>query len=103
MKQFQVMSILRKYPNSPLWNYVVSKWTPEQISIFNNLKNGKLTIETKKEVILKNKKIAKNAVKIIRISDGKIYNSISECKENEGLHDVAIRTKLKEGIEFKRF
>ena len=98
MTQAEVMPTLRKFPQHSLWYYQVSKWTPEQIKEFKELRDGIIT----KEVIIKNKKPSFNAVKIIRVSDGFIYNSITECKNLEGFHDVEIREKIKLGIEFKR-
>jgi hypothetical protein len=37
MKQSEVMPTLRKFPQHSLWNYQVSKWTPEQIKEFKKL------------------------------------------------------------------
>jgi len=41
MKQSEVMPTLRKFPQHSLWNYQVSKWTPEQIKEFEKLRDGK--------------------------------------------------------------
>jgi len=97
MKQSEVMPTLRKFPQHSLWNYQVSKWTAEQIKEFENLRDGK-----EKVVKRKMNRIAVNSVKIIRVSDGFVYNSISECEKLNGFHNVEMRNKIEEGIEFKR-
>jgi len=97
MKQSEVMPTLRKFPQHPLWNYQVSKWTPEQIKEFEKLRDGK-----EKVVKRKMNRTSVNSVKIIRVSDGFIYNSISECEKLNGFHNVEMRKKIKLGIEFKR-
>lgn len=97
MKQSEVMPTLRKFPQHSLWNYQVSKWTPEQIKEFGNLRDGK-----EKVVKRKMNRIAVNSVRIIRVSDGFVYNSISECEKLNGFHNVEMRNKIEKGIEFKR-
>lgn len=96
MRQSEVMPTLRKHQQHYLWNYQVNKWTPEQIKEFEKLKQSDNLVK------IKVKRIANNSVKIIRVSDGFIYNSISECEKLNGFHNVQMREKIKQSIEFKR-
>jgi len=91
------MPTLRKFPQHSIWNYQVSKWTEYQIKEFENLRDGK-----EKLVKRKMNRIAVNSIKIIRVSDGFIYNSISECEKFNGFHNVEMRNKIEKEIEFKR-
>jgi hypothetical protein len=78
-KQIEVIETLRKHPTSPLWNKVISNWTDEDKKEYLKLKYG---IVTTKKKNLSDKKV-------VRISDGTIYSSISECaKMNNIIYQV---------------
>ena len=96
-------AMMIKYPSSRLWGKRLSKWREGDKRTFADMLEGKIdkTKTRRKMKRLDDKSPASNAVKVIRVSDGKVYESISQCKELTGLHDVAIRSKLKAGTEFK--
>jgi len=78
-----------KNPHYSLWDKPVSKWTEQEKKEFDKL-------EEKKKRNWK----AVNSVKVIRISDGFEYPSISECRRQNGFCKVIMDRKLKEGVEF---
>lgn len=78
MRQSEVMPTLRKHPQSSLWNYEVSKWSPAQIKEFLFLRDGV------REIVPKQKK------KVVRISDKKPYDSIVECAEDNKCHPLTV-------------
>lgn len=78
-----------KNPHHRLWDKPLSKWTEKEKEEFDNLQSKPKP------------NWAVNSKKVIRISDGFIYPSISECKRQNGLCKVIMYRKLKEGTEFK--
>lgn len=74
-KQIEVIETLRKHPSSQLWNKVIINWTDEDKKEYLKLKYG---IVNKKKKNLSDKKV-------IRISDGTIYESIVECAKNNNV------------------
>jgi hypothetical protein len=96
----QVADVLRskKLFENPLYDIRVSKWTNKELSQWDNILKG--IIEPTK--VLKETRGGTNAVKIIRVRDGKIYNSISECREANSFNRVTIYTLLNENIHFQK-
>lgn len=80
-----------KNPHHRLWDKPLSKWTEQEKQEFHNL-------DKKKKPNWK----AVNSVKVVRVSDGVQYDSISDCRRKNNLCKVMIYRKLDEGIEFKR-
>ena len=80
-----------KNPHHSLWDKPLNKWTDEDRKSFQNL-----------EVKKKRNWTAVNSVKVVRVSDGFIYDSISECKRQNGFCKIIMDRKLKAGIEFKK-
>lgn len=99
-----IRACMIKQPDCYLWVKVLKKWTESDKKLFNTLLEGKdiKVNKSKKALSRKVKRSVVNAVKVMRVSDGKIYTSISACKEHNKFHDVEMRTKLNKGIEFKR-
>lgn len=99
-----IRSMMIKHPSSRLWGKSVKTWSEGDKRTFKSMLEAKEGKKPKPRKMRKlgAKRIAVNAVKVMRVSDGKIYTSISDCKEHNAFHDVEMRTKLKIGIEFKR-
>lgn len=97
----QVADVLRskKLFENPLYDIRVSKWTNKELSQWNNILKG--IIEPQKDNY-KPYKGRTNAVKILRVRDGKIYKSISECREANGFNRVAIYTLLEQNTHYQR-
>ena len=101
-----IRAMMIKHPSSRLWGKSVKTWSEGDKKVFKLMFEDKLK-QPRKPVVRKmqklgTKKAAVNAVKVMRVRDGKIYTSITDCKEKNDFHDVEMRTKLKIGIEFKR-
>lgn len=101
-----IRAMMIKHPTCSLWNKSLKQWAEGDKKVFKLMLEDKLK-QPRKPVVRKMRKLgikkaAVNAVKVIRVVDGKIYTSISDCKEKNDFHDVEMRTKLKLGIEFKR-
>lgn len=91
MCPIKIREAMKKNPHHRLWDKPINKWTEKEKEEFENL--------SKKE-----KNIWKQAVsiKVERISDGKVYESISECRRQNGLCKVIMYRKLESGIEFRK-
>ena len=87
--------VMIKYPHSGLWNKDLSKWCQNDFNEFESLRKG----EKKKK---KPKWNPVNKVRVIRVSDGKPYDSIVQCKMANNLNNSQMHNFLKEGIKFKR-
>ena len=73
--QANTKEVRLKHPKSNLWNFVISKWTDEQKKEYEFLRTGKKHVKPvpMKKIQPKQKK------KVIRVSDGKEYESITTC------------------------
>ena len=91
------MPTLRNNPQSSLWNYEVSKWNEEQKKQYEYLHTG--IMYQKPEPIIR-KQLKK---KVVRVSDGKVYGSIKECGNYNGLSYPTVSRALKKGIKFKYY
>lgn len=99
-----IRAMMIKHPSSRLWGKSVKSWSEGDKRIFKSMLEAKEVKKPKPRKMRKigAKKAAVNAVKVMRVRDGKIYRSITDCKEKNDFHDVEMRTKLKLGIDFKR-
>jgi hypothetical protein len=97
----EVADVLRseRLFNHPLYDIRVSKWTNIELKQWRNIILGISEEFTK---VLKNTRGGTNAVKILRVRDGKIYKSISECRDDTGLNRVAIYHLLEKNIHFQK-
>lgn len=91
MSTLRIREAMKKNPHHRLWDKPLSKWTEQEKQEFENL-------EQKKKRNWK----AVNSVKVIRISDGMEYASISECRRKNGLCKKVMDQKILIGLEFKR-
>lgn len=85
----EIRERMKKDPNNYLWDKL--KWNDEDLSFYNK---GK-TIEVKKRKV-------KSGLKVMRVSDGKIYDSVKLCRDDNGFYSDQMIDKLNNGIEFKR-
>lgn len=99
-----IRAMMIKRPSSRLWGKSVKSWSEGDKKVFKSMLEEKEVKKPKPRKMQKlgAKKAAVNAVKVMRVKDGKIYTSITDCKAKNAFHDVEMRTKLKLGIEFKR-
>jgi hypothetical protein len=81
-----------KHPDCYLWDKSI--WSKEDKDYFEKLSNVNL-LEVKKRKV-------KSGLKVIRISDGKIYESVKLCRDENGFYSDQMIEKLNNGIEFKR-
>ena len=84
IKNKDISNILRDANNytSYLWDKPRPKWTVDDFKLLDKIKNKE--IETKKRIKDGRPKgiPAKNKLQIIRLSDNKIYSSLSECAKD---------------------
>ncbi len=81
-----------KYPDCYLWDKSV--WSREDKDCFEKLLDINL-LEVKKRKV-------KSGLKVMRISDGKIYDSVKLCRDENGFYSDQMIEKLNNEIEFKR-
>jgi len=90
MSPLKIREAMKKNPHHRLWDKPLHKWTEQEKQEFENLEEKP-----------KPKWKAVNSKKVIRVSDGFEYPSISECKRQNGFCKVIMYRKLALGIEFK--
>lgn len=104
--QQQVLEVLRKHPISNLWNYEHRKWNERQKAEFEELKTG---IKKPKKIQMQRTRNPGNTdrsyqmKKVIRVSDGKPYNSIKECAEDNYLSEATISRSVNGNHKEHRF
>jgi len=96
MSPIELRQSMINNPHHRLWDKPLNKWTEKERQLFDNLDD--LPIKNKKKGNWK----AVNSVKVIRISNGKEYDSISECRRQNGFYKQEMDKKLKQGTEFKK-
>ena len=100
--QLQVLETLRKYPKSSLWNYEHRKWNDEQRQQFEELRTG--IKKPKKEAMIRENYAKPHLMKkIIRVSDGKVYESIKDCALKNSLSATAINNSIYGRQKTQRF
>ena len=90
-----------KNPTSELWDIDSNKWTNEHKNQFKLLESG-LVLKKPKPIKEVNKTYGKNAIKVLRVSDGFIYYSILECTTQNAFNNNQMFSLLKEGKRYKR-
>lgn len=88
---------MKKYPDLKLWDKDIKKWNDKDYKIFENIKIGILPTVKKNN---NDKRL--RGQKVIRVSDGKPYISISECRRDNNVHSQDMFDMLKEGIIYKK-
>ena len=92
----ELRALMIKNPRLKLWDKNLKDWTISDYAKIEKLKSNKILPKRKM------KRVAANAIKVIRISDGYVYDSIVECQEMNGFHKLEMIAKLKLGTEFKK-
>ena len=82
-------------PCSDLWDKDFKEWIAKDYQQFQAMEQGILTAK-------KPKKRIHNAVSVMRVYDGKIYLSITDCRTENKLCKATILKMVREGILFKR-
>ena len=90
--------LMIKCPDVEIWDKDLNKWDSKDFEIFENLKIGILPI---KEEEIKNDNRLKGS-KVIRISDNKEYQSISQCMRENGFCSQKMYDLLKEEKFYKK-
>lgn len=96
IKTSDLTKAMRKVPSHKLWDKLLKNWDKKDYLEFEKILNSDIDNPNKK------KRLAVNAMKVIRVSDGFIYNSIEECRIENRFHKTKMREKLSEGNEFKK-
>ena len=85
--------------HSELNNVNTKNWNENHYKEWESI----LTGVTIKEVKADNPRLnLHNKVKVIRLSDNTIFDSIGDCKKKEGIHGILMRSLLKEGLKYKK-
>lgn len=92
-----IRAMMIKHPNCSLWDKSVKFWTDSEKKIFNLMLEDKLKKPKAKK--LKSGRVGFN---IIRLSDGKVYTSMADCREDNSLYCYGMLNELRRGINFKR-
>lgn len=95
MDKYRIRSQMLKNPNHELWNKDLNKWDESDKKEFTELEAGKI-------VKARQNKFATNSQKVLRVSDGKEYRCILDCKEDNNLSNHTMYQLLKENLKFKR-
>lgn len=93
----ELRAVMIKKPKLKLWDKDLVKWDKSDIKKFKNIQSKGNDLNNKKI-----RRIASNSIKVIRISDGKIYTSIVDCKNENDFCNVTMTKELKIGINFKK-
>lgn len=96
IKTSDLTAAMRKVPSHKLWDKLLADWDKKDYLEFEKILNSDVEKPDKK------KRVAVNSMKVIRISDGFIYNSIEYCRLENRLNKTKMREKLSEGNEFKK-
>lgn len=84
-----------------LWNKHLSKWGESDKKRFGKmLKDEPEKRSTRRK--MDSKSIGRKGIRILRVSDGKEYETMTACRNDNKLHCGLMLSKLKEEIEFKR-
>jgi Ran GTPase-activating protein (RanGAP) involved in mRNA processing and transport len=83
---------------SELNNIDVKKWENKHIDEWDCIMSGKVYDPVVNEK-LRNKK---NSIQVLRVSDGKIYESITQCINHNGFYKDEMTDLLKKGKEYKK-
>ena len=86
-------------PDHRLWNKDLNKWDDNDKKLFE-----KLCISKERPIKILKKPHEKKVFrrKVIRLSDGKIYNSIQQCRLENGFYNTEMYNLLKEETKYKK-
>ena len=84
--------------SSVLNNKLVSQWNDANYKEWQCILSGKEFQTRKRYYELK----GMFSIKVLRVEDGKIFKSITECREHEGFEKYELEAILKVGKQYKR-
>ena len=79
-------------------NILVSRWTELNYKQWACILSGKEFQPRKRYYELK----GMFSIKVLRVADGKIFKSLTECREHEGFEKYELEAILKLGKQYKR-
>ena len=85
-------------PHHKLWDKDFNKWDNKDKELFEKLCVSKVKLRKSLKSPLEKNIIRK---KVIRVSDGKEYNSIHQCRIENDFYNSKMYDLIKEGIKFK--
>ena len=85
--------------SSPLNNKDVKNWNEHDYKEWDCILSGK-PIKSKKIYYTPNG--LNNKIKVLRVEDKRVFDSITECRNHEGFHKVELEQLLKLGKTYKR-
>ena len=85
-------------PSHDLWDKDFNKWDNKDKDLFEKLCISKVELPRGLKLPLEKNIIRK---KVIRLSDGKEYNSIQACRIDNKFYNSKMYDLIKEGIKFK--
>ena len=96
----EVADVLRekKLFNHHLNHIEVRRWSEEHLKQWKNIVLG----IPEKEAINDKKPRGLNKIKVVRISDGRIYDSITECRDSNNFNNTTMYQLLKDNLHFQR-
>jgi hypothetical protein len=99
-KTLQVADKLRekKLFCSELYNVDVRKWEKKHYLEWDCIINNKPYIP----IVNEQKENRKNSIQVLRVSNGKIYDSITQCINHNGFYKDEMTDLLKKGKEYKK-
>ena len=97
----EVIDLLKekKLIRSVLWDIRVRDWNDTHYNEWNFILTGIKKEERKKD---KHRFNPHRKVKVMRIIDGYIFESIGDCIKQEGIHQLALRNFIKQEINYKK-
>lgn len=88
---------MKKDPNNYLWDKL--QWSEEDLAFYHSGQSRDKEIVKEK---IKKVRGEEKFKKVMRLSDGFIYNSVNECVSGEKLSRSTIMRSLRVGIDYKR-
>ena len=100
-KNLEVAEVLRqkKLFKSELNDVNTNKWEAKHYKEWECILNGLDYVPIKKVNPRHN---LHNKVKVMRLDDGFMFDSIGDCKLKEGIHGILMRKLLKEETKYKK-
>lgn len=95
----EIRERMKKDPENYLWDKL--KWNDEDLAFYHSGQSKPKPI-TNRVNNFTNRVIKYATTKVMRLSDGFIYNSVNECIAGEKLSKSTIMRGLDKGIDYKR-
>jgi hypothetical protein len=89
----------KKLLKSLLWDVRTKYWNESHYNEWEYILTGVKKAEKDKD---KPRHNPHRKVKVMRLTDGYIFESIGECIKQEGIHQLALRNFIKQEINYKK-